>query len=122
MLLESQLLPYFDPGYLFTPSDSFSLAVFLARTYRLATIQNVTDDRQTTTVDRRQTTLCAKGTTDSTVGQKLMKFGRVVFESCQQTDKTDRHMLITILHTSPEGKLTNYRHRLKYLMDRKVDE
>jgi len=32
------------------------------RTYRFATTQNVTDDRQTTQ--------CTKGTTDSTVGQK----------------------------------------------------
>ena len=35
---------------------------FLAKTYRFATIQNVTDDRQTTQ--------CAKYATDSTVGQK----------------------------------------------------
>ena len=40
---------------------------FLARTYHFATIQNITDDRQTTD---RQTTHCAKGTTDSTVDQK----------------------------------------------------
>ena len=40
---------------------------FLARTHRFATIQNVTD-RQTT--DRRQMTHRAKGSTDSTVGQK----------------------------------------------------
>jgi len=39
----------------------------LARTHRFATIQNVTD-RQTT--DRRQTTHCTIGSTDSTVGQK----------------------------------------------------
>jgi len=39
----------------------------LARTHRFATIQNVTDDRQT---DRRQTTYCTIGSTDSTVGQK----------------------------------------------------
>ena len=50
----------FDPDFLFTPSDSF-----FARTYRFATIQNVTDRRQT---DRRQ---CTKGSTNSTVGQKL---------------------------------------------------
>jgi len=40
---------------------------FFARMYRFATIQNVTDDRQTD----RQTTHRSKGTTDSTVGQKL---------------------------------------------------
>jgi len=49
------------------PIHSFSH--FFARTYRFATIQNVTD-RQT---DRRQTTHRAKGTTDSTVGQKGSK-------------------------------------------------
>jgi len=41
----------------------------LARTHRFATIQNVTDDRQT---DRRQTTHCTIGSTDSTVGQKYV--------------------------------------------------
>jgi len=40
---------------------------FFARTYCFATIQNVTDRRQTD----RQTTQCTKGSTDSTVGQKL---------------------------------------------------
>jgi len=39
---------------------------FFARTYCFATIQNVTDRRQTTD---RQTTQCTKGLTDSTVGQ-----------------------------------------------------
>ena len=43
------------------------LQTVLARKYRFATIQNVIDDRQTTD---RQTTQCAKGATDSTVGQK----------------------------------------------------
>ena len=51
------------------PVDSFRQ--FFARMYRFATIQNVTDDRQTDRqTDRRQTTHRAKGTTDSTVGQK----------------------------------------------------
>jgi len=40
-------------------------------THRFATIQNVTDDRQT---DRRQTTHGTKGSTDSTVGQKIQKY------------------------------------------------
>jgi len=40
----------------------------LARTHHFATIQNVTD-RQTT--DDRQTRYCTKGSTDSTVGQKM---------------------------------------------------
>ena len=39
-----------------------SFGQFFARMYRFATIQNVTDDRQTTQ--------CTKGLTDSTVGQK----------------------------------------------------
>ena len=39
------------------------LQTLVARTHHFATIQNVTDDR-------RQTTHCTKGTTDSTVGQK----------------------------------------------------
>jgi len=38
------------------------LQTVLAKTYRFATIQNVTDDRQMTH--------CAKGVTDSAVGQK----------------------------------------------------
>jgi len=42
-----------------------SFRQFSARTYRFATIQNITD-RQTD----RQTTQCAKGATYSTVGQK----------------------------------------------------
>ena len=46
------------------PIHSFRL--FFARTYRFATIKNVTDDRQTD----RQTTHCTIGSTDSTVGQK----------------------------------------------------
>jgi len=40
----------------------------VARTHRFATVQNVTDDRD------RQTTQCAKGATDSTVGQKTPGF------------------------------------------------
>jgi len=43
-----------------------SFRQFLAKTYRFASIQNVTDRRQTD----RQTTSCSKGATDSTVGQK----------------------------------------------------
>ena len=46
------------------------LQTVLANMYRFATIQNVTDNRQTT--DRqtdRQTTQCAKGMTNSTSGQ-----------------------------------------------------
>jgi len=51
---------------------SYSLfQTVLARTYRFATIQNITEDRRRRqTTDRRQMTHCAKGTTDSTVGQK----------------------------------------------------
>jgi len=45
-----------------------SFRQFLARTHRFATIQNVIDRRQT---DRRQTTHCTKGSTDSTVGQQI---------------------------------------------------
>ena len=40
-----------------------SFRQFLRKTYRLAIIENVTDDRQTTD--------CTNGATDSTVGQKL---------------------------------------------------
>ena len=49
---------------------------FYSRMHRFARIQNVTDDRQTD----RQTTQCAKGATDSTVGQKIdmLIFARVV--------------------------------------------
>jgi len=55
----------FDPGFLLTPSDNF-----LAKTYHFATIQNVTDRWQTTVRQTdRQTTQCAKGATDSMVGQ-----------------------------------------------------
>jgi len=40
--------------------------------HRFARIQNVTDDRrQTDRQTDRQTTQCAKGATDSTVGQKF---------------------------------------------------
>jgi len=48
----------FDPGFLFTPSDTFSLGCTVSPQYK--TLQ---------TTDR-QTTHRAKGTTDSTVGQK----------------------------------------------------
>jgi len=44
---------------------SYSLLQFFASTCRFATIQNVTDDRETTQ--------CTKGATDSTVGQKLFR-------------------------------------------------
>ena len=43
-----------------------SFRQFLAKTYRFARIQNVTDRRQTD----RETTCRSKGATDSTVGQK----------------------------------------------------
>jgi len=52
----------FDPGFLFTPSDSFSLGRTVLPQYKTSQT-----DRQTT--DRR-TTHRAKGMTDSTVGQK----------------------------------------------------
>jgi len=45
----------------------------LARTHRFATIQNVTDDDRQTTDRRRQTTHCTIGSTDSTVGQKVLE-------------------------------------------------
>ena len=53
---------------------------FFARTHRFATIQSVTD-RQTT--DRRQTTHRAKGSTDSTVGQKLLATSAKLKTLCQ---------------------------------------
>ena len=49
----------FDAGFLFTPSDSFSLGHTVLPQYKTSLM---TDDRQTTQ--------CAKGATDSTVGQK----------------------------------------------------
>jgi len=51
----------FDPGFLFTPSDSFSLGRTVLPQYK--TLQPT--DKQT---DDRQTTQCIKGATDSTVG------------------------------------------------------
>jgi len=57
----------FDPGFLFTPSESFSLGRTVLPQYKTSQT-----DRQTT--DRRQTTQCTKGTTDSTVGQKILDF------------------------------------------------
>ena len=51
-----------------------SFRQFLAKTYRFTTIQNVTDDRQTTQ--------CPKGATYSTVGQKQvqeLQFGNACF-------------------------------------------
>ena len=53
----------FDPGFLFTPSDTFLLGRTVSPQYKTSQI----DRRQT---DRRQTTHRAKGSTDSTVGQK----------------------------------------------------
>ena len=52
------------------------LQTVLARTYRFATIQNVTDDRVTDNrrQTNRQTTRCTKGATDSMVGQKSSKW------------------------------------------------
>ena len=52
----------FDPSFLFTPSDTFSLGRTVLPQYKTSQ----TKDRQTD----RQTTHCAKGTTDSMVGQK----------------------------------------------------
>jgi len=52
----------FDPGFLFTSSDSFWLGRAVLPQYKTS---QTTDDRQTD----RQTTLCAKGSTDSTVSQ-----------------------------------------------------
>ena len=52
----------FDPGFLFTPSDTFSLGRTVSPQYK--TLQ--TTERQTD----RQTTHRAKGSTDSTVSQK----------------------------------------------------
>jgi len=55
----------FDPGFVFTPSDRFWLGrTVLPQNKRSQT----TDDRQTTT--DRQTTQRAKGSTNTTVGQK----------------------------------------------------
>ena len=54
----------FDPGFLFAPSDSFKLS---------RTVSPQCKTSQTT--DDRQTTHCAKGATDSTVGQKRCQNG-----------------------------------------------
>ena len=54
----------FDPGFLFTPSDTFSLGRTVLPQYK--TLQ---------TTDR-QTTHCTKGSTDSTVGQKEKQVNR----------------------------------------------
>ena len=48
----------FDPGFLFTPSDSFSLG------------RTVSPQYKTSQTDDRQTRQCTKSSTDSTVGQK----------------------------------------------------
>ena len=47
----------FDPGFLFTPSDTFWLGRTVLPQYKTSQ----TDDRETTD---RQTTQCAKGATD----------------------------------------------------------
>jgi len=63
----------------FWPHFSYSLLqTVLARTYRFATIQNVTD---------RQTTQCTKGATDSTVGQKRTQEGETVLCKCAAVQK-----------------------------------
>jgi len=56
---------FFDSGFLFTPSDTFSLGRTVSPQYKTS---QTTDDRETTT--DRQTTQCTKGSTDRTVGQK----------------------------------------------------
>jgi len=58
----TQKMNFFDPGFLFTPSDTFSLGRTVSPQYKTSQ----TDRRQTD----RQTTHRAKGKTDSTVGQK----------------------------------------------------
>ena len=56
-----------------------SFRQFLAKTYRFARIQNVTDDRQTD----RQTTCCSKGATDSMVGQKPIDIQPHIYYSAE---------------------------------------
>ena len=59
----------FDPGFLFIPSDTFSLGCTVLPQYKTSqTDRRQTDDRQM--ADRQQTTHCTNGSTDSTVGQK----------------------------------------------------
>jgi len=59
----------FDPGFLFTPSDSFSIGRTILPQYKM--------------LHRRQTTQCTKGMTDSTVGQK----SRLLNADCFQQPK-----------------------------------
>ena len=59
-MVATQKIKLFDPGFLFTPSDSFSLGRTILPQYK--TLQMTDDDRQTTQ--------CTKGSTGSTVGQK----------------------------------------------------
>ena len=58
---------FFDPGFLFTPSDTFLLVRTVLPQYKTSQT-----DRQTTD---RQTIQCTNGSTDSTVGQEGAKFG-----------------------------------------------
>ena len=76
---------------LFDPVSYSLLQTVLARTCRFATIQNVTDDRQTTQY--------AKGATDSTVGQKWSIFTIIMtksqvscfyWDTAYKCDKLDR--------------------------------
>ena len=59
----------------FTLFPIHSFRQFFARTYHFATIQNVTDRRQT---HDRQTTQCTKSSTDSTMGQKSNQYCNVI--------------------------------------------
>jgi len=69
----------FDPDFLFTPSDSFSLGRTVLPQYKTS---------QTTD---RQTTQCTKGTTDSTIGQKLKGFRQIVSLHHATTSHTHKH-------------------------------
>jgi len=55
----------FAPGFLFAASDSFQLRSTVSPQYKMSQ----TDDRQLTDDRQRQ---CAKGATDSMVGQKRL--------------------------------------------------
>jgi len=66
----TEKINFFDPGFLFTSSDSFLLGRTVLPQYKTS---QTTDDRRQTT--DRQTTQCTKGSTDSTVGQKGSKMG-----------------------------------------------
>jgi len=107
-----------------------SLRPFLAKTYRFATIQNVRDDRQTLTDIDRRTTKCAKGATDSTVGQKcferfynfsfekntfsafLFIFCLSIWNSCmgqpEMAGSTKRVLLMVLRHVRREWALLSF--------------